>query len=146
MYLDRDCIQFVDFMVSVPILFFFQIQGTQYIYFFSKEIRENPDLMFGTILISILVSGGIVMQTNHHLDLEPENAKLYSIIDLDYHNTGRRNIDRYFCTVMKDDGTEIRVPVGRKTYYDLELGDRVLVYSGTGALGIEYAYFAGMPD
>ena len=116
------------------------------IYFFSKEIRENPDLMFGTILISILVSGGIVMQTNHHLDLEPENAKLYSIIDLDYHNTGRRNIDRYFCTVMKDDGTEIRVPVGRKTYYDWELGDRVLVYSGTGALGIEYAYFAGMPD
>ena len=41
MYLDRDCIQFVDFMVSVPILFFFQIQGTQYIYFFSKEKFKN---------------------------------------------------------------------------------------------------------
>ena len=48
------------------------------------------------------------------------------------------------CTVEINDGTEISLPISREIYRGLELGDQVLVYTGTGALGIEYAYFAGM--
>ena len=65
------------------------------------------------------------------------------VTDLDYHRGGRRHISTYYCTVEINYGTEIRLPITREIYRGLEFGDQVLVYTGTGALGIEYAYFAG---
>lgn len=112
-------------------------------YFLSREIRENTDLILATVILSVFVSGGIVLQLNHIMNEESGDIETCVVTDLDYHRGGPRHISTYYCTVETNDGKEIRPPISREIYRGLELGDQVLVYTGTGALGIEYAYFAG---
>lgn len=112
-------------------------------YSLSREIRENTDLILATVILAVFISGGIVLQLNHIMNEESGDIETCVVTDLDYHRGGRRHISTYYCTVETNDGTEISLPITREIYRGLEFGDQVLVYTGTGALGIEYAYFAG---
>lgn len=116
---------------------------TLIICFLSREMRENSDLILATVILAVFISGGIVLQLNHIMNEESGYIETCVVTDTDYHRAGRRTISTYNCTVKLNDKAEISLPITREIYRDLELGDQVLVYTGTGALGIEYAYFAG---
>lgn len=112
-------------------------------YSLSREIRENSDLILATVILAVFISGGIVLQLNHIMNEESGDIETCVVTDLDYHRGGRRHISTYNCTVKLNVKAEISLPITREIYRNLELGDQVLVYTGTGALGIEYAFFAG---
>ena len=111
-------------------------------YIFSKEIKENTDVLFAAVILSMLVSAGIAAQINHFMNSDKEEFQRYTVVDLDSELGGRRQPDQYYCTVKSVSGLEIELPVSRRDYNKTDLGDTVLVYHGTGALGIEYSYFA----
>ena len=107
-------------------------------YLVSKEIKENKSRLFVFFMLSVLSFAGVMLQINH-LANEEKILKEAIVTDLDEH-IGRST--SWYCDVISDE-FEMRLPIGMKNYFNLSVGDKVLVYTGTGALGIEYAYFAG---
>lgn len=110
------------------------------LYRFSRELREHLDLFLGVALLVVFVSLGVVEQVNHLMDFSSEPPRTYVVTETE-HNRSRKGRDSFYCTVELEDGTEAELPITRAEYDQLQAGDQVLVYVGTGALGIEYAYF-----
>ncbi|MBQ7345439.1 MAG: hypothetical protein IJW45_05195 [Oscillospiraceae bacterium] len=108
-----------------------------FLYFFSREIRENIDMMVVVTLVAVFLSLGIVGQVNHLANLhgEPVTCRVVETKKID---GGKR--DRYVCTVAMPSGEEIELPMGVSTYRHTKPGDEVQVYLGQGALGLEYGY------
>lgn len=109
------------------------------IYLFSRDFRKDSNIMVITVFLAILFSFGIVGQLNHILNLDAEAPKACTVIDTEKSGNTRRS-RRYSCTVSCPDGTEMKLPISSSGYRQLRSGDVVVVYSGKGALGIEYAY------
>lgn len=110
------------------------------LYSFSRELREHLDLFFAVALVTLFISFGIVEQINHLMNFSPELPQTCVVTGTE-HNRSSKGRDSYNCTVMLEDGSEVELPISRAEYKQLQAGDKALVYVGTGALGIEYAYF-----
>lgn len=110
------------------------------LYSFSRELRKHLDLFFAVALVTLFISFGIVEQVNHLMNFSPELPQTCVVTGTE-HNRSSKGRDSYNCTVMLEDGSEVELPIIRAEYNQLQAGDKALVYVGTGALGIEYAYF-----
>lgn len=114
--------------------------ATIIMYIFSKEVRENTSLIVVVLLLSVIVSSGIVGQLNHLANFGADEPQTCTVIDTEREDGGR-HADRYYCTVALASGSEVEVPISGSVYNKLQSGDLVTVYIGQGAFGIEYAYF-----
>ena len=114
--------------------------ATIIMYIFSKEVRENTSLIVVVLLLSVLVSSGIVGQLNHLANFGADEPQACTVIDTERDGSGR-HADRYYCTVELASGAEVEIPISGSVFNKLQSGDLVTVYIGQGAFGIEYAYF-----
>ena len=110
------------------------------IYIFSREVREHPSFVFVVLLLSAAVSCSIVGQVNHLGNLGAAEVQICTVT-----GTGRyassKGRGQYFCSVVLDSGTELQLPISNSVHQTLQAGDKASIFSGPGALGIEYAYF-----
>ena len=113
------------------------------LYIRSREIKENTSMIIITLLLAMFVSCGIVAEVNHIANTAADEPQTCVVLDTERRDNGR-HADRYYCTVSLEPGVEMDIPISGSVYYKLQSGDRVAIFAGRGALGIEYAYFAGM--
>lgn len=112
---------------------------------FSRELRESKSIFFVAVILAMLMSGGVLGQVNHMANRDTAPAKVYTVIDTDRTSSSKGG-NSYYCIVALESDQEIRLPIGAGTYRRLQPGDEVTVYVGRGGLGIEYAYFVGIPE
>lgn len=110
-------------------------------YIFSREVRENTSLAIAVLCISVFLSFGIVGQINHLANSDADKTQICVLIDTEREDGSRDSDNQYYCTVEMESGDEMKIPISRSVYNKLHSGDTVRVYTGQGALGIEYAYF-----
>lgn len=109
-------------------------------YIFSREVRENTSLIVVILLLSVFVSCGIMGQLNHLANFDADEPQTCTVIDTVRDDAGR-HADRFYCTVSLESGTEMEILISGSVYNKLQAGDMVTIFTGQGALGIEYAYF-----
>ena len=118
----------------------FGIGITIIMHIFSREVKENTSFAVGVLLLSVLVSSGLVGQLNHFANFSANEPQRCTVIEPEKDKTSRYNY-QYDCTVEIGSGSEIEIPISRSVYNDIHPGDEITVYTGQGALGIEYAYY-----
>lgn len=108
-------------------------------YLFAREVRGHTAYIVSVLVISVLMSLGIVGQFNHVANVDGEKPQAYTVIDTVKEKSRRSH--QYYCIVLSEYGEEMKLPIDRSAYDTLRSGDVVTAYVGEGALGIEYAYF-----
>lgn len=106
----------------------------------SRELREHRGLLVTTLLVAVIGLYGILGAFNHIANTDPAPAKERAVVEVDV-RIGRRR--RSYCEVVMGNGEHLHLPISLATARELQPGDRVWVVCDTGALGVEYAYFAG---
>lgn len=127
----------------VPILIASAIMGIAasiIMYIFSREVRENTSLIVVIVLISVFLSCGIVGQLNHLANFSADEPQTCTVNNTK-RDDGGRYADRFYCSVSLESGVEMEIPISGSMYNKLQAGDVVTIFTGKGALGIEYAYF-----
>lgn len=110
------------------------------VFILSREVRDHLSLTFTALFLSLFVSWAIVGQLNHLANFSAGAPQTYTVV----HTERERNTkgqDRYYCTVVLEDGSELELPISAATHSQLLPGDAASVYTGLGALGIAYAYY-----
>lgn len=102
---------------------------------FAPEFRD-PGEYIGFLLVGTLLSCGPVLAVNVLLDTAPAREIRATVVDSDY-SSGRSGTSYYLYAELE--GEKIKFPVGRLTYEENPVGERVTVEYHPGALGIPYA-------
>lgn len=110
---------------------------TTVLYLFSKDCRKERDVFILAIFFTALLSFGIVGHVNHLLNFEKDAPIHCTVVDK-HASGGKTHI--YRCTVIREDGIEMDIPIDAATYRWTLTGETIPVHIETGALGIEYAY------
>ena len=108
------------------------------LYFLCRECREDGPGWLLTILLTVVVSGVVLIPHVNHIlgpETEPQSASVVS----KHSSSARRGGRRYYVTVRLRDGTDCDMQVSYQDYQDAEHGDTWEVQVGEGFFGIEYA-------
>ena len=95
------------------------------------------------LIMSVLLSFGVAVHVNHLANFDPDDPQICTVVDT-RREGGGRHADRYYCSVILESGGQIEIPISGSAYHQLQSGDEVTIFTGRGALGIEYAYYVGM--
>ena len=119
------------------------------LYLCCREIRESRGLLLSVVIMTVLVSFGVVKSGNHQLNVDEPPAEPYVVVDKDTRvrrKRKRRHLKRYQyeLTLRSDTGDTIEVSVSEAEYQEYQVGDIIFVYVDTGAFGIEYAYIPSL--
>lgn len=107
------------------------------LYFLCRECREDGPGWLLTILLTVVVSGVVLIPHVNHIlgpETEPQSASVVS----KHSSSTRRGGRRYYVTVRLRDGTDCDMQVSYQDYQDAEHGDTWEVQVGEGFFGIEY--------
>lgn len=107
------------------------------LYFLCRECREDGPGWLLTILLTVVVSGVVLIPHVNHIlgpETEPQSASVVS----KHSSSTRRGGRRYYVTVRLRDGTDCDMQVNHQDYQDAEYGDTWEVQVGEGFFGIEY--------
>lgn len=107
------------------------------LYFLCRECREDGPGWLLTILLTVVVSGVVLIPHVNHIlgpETEPQSASVVS----KHSSSTRRGGRRYYVTVRLRDGTDCDMQVNYQDYQDAEHGDTWEVQVGEGFFGIEY--------
>ena len=107
-------------------------------YLLSREMRENKEFMAIMAIVLIACSFGLVGHINHIANPNKHETVCCVVTGTERHS-GRKST-HYKLAVVLPGGEEVEIPVSGKQYYHTQIGDQVQVYTGQGALGIEYTW------
>ena len=96
-------------------------------------------MSFVLALVILAGCGGIVNQINHDLDLKKPEKEAVEFVDKYIHFTGTRGGYHpvYYCKVRKKSGVEIDIEVNEWDWEDMKKGERYILYTYHGGLGLE---------
>lgn len=109
----------------------------------SREVREQQGLLAAVFIVSAVAFAGAAGQINHLANIGAEPPQICRVVDTDKSARSRHGGRRYSCKVEMESGERFTLPVSQGEYMLIGPGDSVLVYRGKGALGVDYAYYAG---
>ena len=109
----------------------------------SREAREHGMLLAAVFIVSAVAFAGAAGQINHLANIGAEPPLVCRVEDTDKSARSRHGGRRYSCEVELETGERLNLPVSEGEYALISPGDSVLVYRGKGALGVDYAYYAG---
>jgi hypothetical protein len=113
------------------------------LYIRAREVKENLSFTVVVLIMSVLLSFGVAVHVNHLANFDPDDPQICTVVDT-RREGGGRHADRYYCSVILESGGQIEIPISDSAYHQLQSGDEVTIFTGRGALGIEYAYYVGM--
>lgn len=116
------------------------IAVTILMHIFSREVNENASLSVLVLLLAIFFSWGVIGEINHIANFHAEEPQILTVADTRKVN-GAKGSTRYYCIATEESGREMKIPISRSNYEQLQPGDKASIYIGEGAFGIEYAYF-----
>jgi hypothetical protein len=83
--------------------------------------------------------GGIVNQINYDLDLKKPKKEAVEVVDKYKHYTGYSGYYHYvyYCLIRLNSGAEIDIEVNEWDWEDMRKGERYILYTYHGGLGLE---------
>ena len=108
-------------------------------YRFSREVRESTDAVVIALVVSVLLSLGLLIQGNHVLNFDLPEPEPYTLMEKDTERSSKGG-RRYYYIIQTDDGESLKLRIAGKRYNNWDIGDAVPAVIDTGAFGIRYAY------
>ena len=108
---------------------------------FSREVQESTDAAVIALVLTALLSVGLLIQGNHYLNMDaPESDAV--ILTQKHTERGRKGRKRYYYTIQTEEGETVKVKIPGMYYDHWEIGEEVPIVIDTGAFGVEYAYLS----
>ena len=106
---------------------------------FSREVRESTDAVVIAMVISVLLSWGLLVQGNHVLNFDLPEPEPFTLMEKDTERSSKGG-RRYYYIIQTADGESLKLRIAGKRYNDWDIGDAVPAVIDTGAFGLRYAY------
>ena len=108
-------------------------------YRFSREVRESTDAVVIAMVISVLLSWGLLVQGNHVLNFDLPEPEPYTLMEKDTEQSSKGG-RRYYYIIQTEGGETLKLRIAGRCYDAWDIGDQVPAVIDTGAFGIRYAY------